>query len=86
MSLTTAETATILGVPEPTIRKWVQRGKLQPRRRGTRPLTFDEAVVASFRALRWRQEQRRIGSRLGDACREFDRLVAAQVSGVSRSI
>ncbi len=85
MSLTTAKTAEILGVPEATVRQWAHRGKLPPIRRGTRPLQFDEAVVEAFQARLWRAQQRAAGSRIGRLAAEFDRLVAAQVACVSRS-
>ncbi len=85
MSLTTAQAATVLGVPEATVRQWAHRGKLPPIRRGTRPLQFDEAVVEAFRRRQWRAQQRAAARWIRHAAAEFDRLVAAQVSAVSRS-
>lgn len=84
MSLTTAEVGRVLGVPEGTVRQWAHRGKLTPIRRGTRPLLFDEAAVEAFQARRWRAEQRAAASWIRHAVAQFERLVAVQVSGVSR--
>jgi excisionase family DNA binding protein len=85
MSLTTAEVGRVLDVPEATVRQWAHRGKLPPIRRGTRPLLFDEATVEAFQAQRWRAEQRAASRWIRPVVAEYERLVAAQVSAVSRS-
>ncbi len=84
MSLTTAQAGTVLGVPEPTIRQWVHRGKLAPIRRGTRPLLFDQAAVDAIQAGQWRAQQRAAASWIGHAAAEYEEQVAADLRVVSR--
>jgi len=84
VSLTTDQVAPLLGITAPGVRKLVQRGILEPIRRGTRPLHFDEQVVADLQQARWRAQQRAAGSQLDDTWAEIDDLVAAQVRAVSR--
>lgn len=84
MSLTTAELARETGYTEAGIRKLVQRGHIHPLRRGTRPLLFDDTVAAALKQSQWRTQQRAAAGWIGAVCVEFDRLVAAQVRGMSR--
>lgn len=51
MTLTADELAADVGVSGACIRKWVQRGKLDPVCRGSRPLMFTEMAVAEARWL-----------------------------------
>lgn len=82
MSLTTAEAAVRLDLGEPAVRQLVRRKRLRPLVPGARPLEFAESEVDAYEQTRWREQQRR--ARLGDAWAETQRLLAAQVSGVSR--
>lgn len=84
MSLTTAEAGAVLGVPEPTIRQWVHRGKLAPIRRGARPLLFAEDAVDALQAGQWRAQQRFAAAWIRDAAAEYEELVAADLRVVSR--
>lgn len=84
MSLTTDEVAAVLDCGTATVRKLVQRGHLRPIRPGARPLRFTEQAVNALRTRRWSAQARANRSRHGDTLDEVDRLLAAQVSGVSR--
>lgn len=45
MTLTTEEASALVGRSPDVIHKWVERGKLKPIRRGSKPLLFREGDV-----------------------------------------
>lgn len=61
-TMTTAQVADHLGVSANTVRGWVMQGKLEPVRRGARPLLFRTLDVEWLRAERqpaeWHQAMR----------------------------
>lgn len=71
MILTTDEAALVAGVSPEVVRKWVQRGQLEPVRPGARPLRFREADVHQVRWQTRRDKEflRRTAERLrSEAC------------------
>lgn len=56
--LTTEEAATLAGVQPVTVRQWVVRGRLEPLRRGAKPLLFRESDVVEAAHLSLTRAQR----------------------------
>ncbi len=73
--LTSSEVASLLGVDQATVRKWVNRGVIRPQRPGARPLTFWPEDVGRLQASRTLPAQR---AAIEDIWAEVDHELAGQ--------
>lgn len=69
MTLTTEDLCREFGVAASSVRSWVERGWIEPVRRGARPLRFREDDVAVFRRERLPEQERERLRRLAEAWR-----------------
>lgn len=78
MIVTTDEAAEWAGVAPATIRSWVLRGRIEPVRRGAKPLRFDYADVTrvqrDLRSDAWRRRHAEMVAEWQDACATEERV------------